>query len=152
MESWDRPTLDATEWSNLFDGLAETEKVVAEYGLTQVVHPHVNTLIETADEFERFLDNSSATRSASTPVISSSVMPIRVAIAEQHGDRVGLVHVKDVDKDDRGAIPGRRVRLDGRNSARSVPVGGFRRCAHRCYGSNARSSPVTPDGTYWNKM
>ncbi len=77
MESWDRPTLDATEWSSLFEGLAETEKIAAEYGLTQVVHPHVNTLIETADEFERFLRQLRRRCSASTPVISSSATPIR---------------------------------------------------------------------------
>ncbi len=98
MESWDRPTLSATEWSNLFEGIAETEKVAAEYGLTQVVHPHVNTLIETADEFERFLDNSAAPFCLDTGhLFIGGADP--VAVAEQHGDRVGLVHVKDVDKE-----------------------------------------------------
>ena len=151
MESWDRPTLDAAEWANLFDGIAETEKVAAEYGLTQVVHPHVNTLIETDDEFERFLDNSPAPFCLDTGhLFIGGADP--VAIAEQHGDRVGLVHVKDVDKSDLRPIPCRRVRLDGRDPARFVPVRGFRRCSHRCYGANARSSPAMPDGTYWNKM
>ncbi len=97
MESWDRPTLDQAEWSNLFEGLAETEKVVAEYGLTQVVHPHVNTLIETADEFERFLDNSPSLFCLDTGHLFIGDAD-DVAIAEQHGDRVGLVHIKDVDK------------------------------------------------------
>ena len=96
-EAWDRPTLDATEWSNLFEGLAETEKVVAEYGLTQVVHPHVNTLIETADEFERFLDSSPSLFCLDTGHLFIGDAD-DVAIAEQHGDRVGLVHIKDVDR------------------------------------------------------
>ena len=97
MESWDRPTLDAGEWSALFEGLGETEKVCAEYGLTQVVHPHVNTLIEMADEFERFLDNSSSLFCLDTGHLFIGDAD-DVAIAEQHGDRVGLVHIKDVDR------------------------------------------------------
>ena len=96
MESWDRPTLDSAEWSRLFEGLAETEKIAAEYGLTQVVHPHVNTLIETADEFERFLSHSSSLFCLDTGhLFIGDADP--VAIAAAHGDRVGLVHVKDVD-------------------------------------------------------
>ncbi len=97
MESWDRPTLDASEWSALFDGLVETEKVCAEYGLTQVVHPHVNTLIETADEFDRFLNNSSSLFCLDTGHLFIGDAD-DVAIAEQYGDRVGLVHIKDVDR------------------------------------------------------
>ncbi len=96
MESWDRPTLDASEWAALFDGLAATEKIVAEYGLIQVVHPHVNTLIETADEFDRFLDHCGSLFCLDTGhLFIGEADP--VAIAEQHGDRVGLVHIKDVD-------------------------------------------------------
>jgi inosose dehydratase len=97
MESWDRPTLDATEWSALFEGLAETEKIAAEYGLVQVVHPHVNTLIETADEFERFLVNCSSLFCLDTGhLFIGDADP--VAIADKQSDRVGLVHVKDVDR------------------------------------------------------
>lgn len=96
MESWDRPTLTADEWSALFDGLAVTEKIAAEYGLTQVVHPHVNTLIETADEFERFLSNSSSLFCLDTGhLFIGGADP--VAIADRHHGRVGLVHIKDVD-------------------------------------------------------
>jgi len=98
MESWDRPTLDEDEWAALFDGLAETEKIVADYGLTQVVHPHVNTLIETDDEFERFLRSSSSLFCLDTGHLFIGGADL-VATAQQHGDRVGLVHVKDVDKE-----------------------------------------------------
>ena len=96
MESWDRPTLDAAEWAALFEGLAETDKIVAEYGLVQVVHPHVNTLIETADEFERFLANSTSLFTLDTGhLFIGGADP--VAIAQHDSDRVGLVHIKDVD-------------------------------------------------------
>lgn len=96
MQSWDRPTLDTAEWTALFEGLAETDKIVAEYGLVQVVHPHVNTLIETADEFDRFLVNSASLFTLDTGhLFIGGADP--VAIAEHDGDRVGLVHIKDVD-------------------------------------------------------
>jgi inosose dehydratase len=95
-EAWDRPTLDATEWSNLFAGIDETGKVAAEYGLTQVVHPHVNTLIETDEEFQRFLQSSPAPFCLDTGhLFIGGADP--VAVAEEHADRVGLVHIKDVD-------------------------------------------------------
>ena len=97
MESWDRPTLSSEEWSALFEGLAETEKIAAEYGLTQVVHPHVNTLIETADEFERFLANCASLFCLDTGhLFIGDADPAE--IADTNGDRVGLVHVKDVDR------------------------------------------------------
>jgi inosose dehydratase len=96
MESWDRPTLTADEWSALFDGLAVTEKIAAEYGLTQVVHPHVNTLIETADEFDRFLANSASLFCLDTGhLFIGGADPVAIA-SRDHG-RVGLVHIKDVD-------------------------------------------------------
>ena len=97
MESWDRPTLTAAEWEKLFEGLAETEKISAEYGLTQVVHPHVNTLIETGEEFERFLGNCASLFCLDTGhLFIGDADP--VTIASTNGDRVGLVHIKDVDR------------------------------------------------------
>ncbi|HSB85997.1 MAG TPA: sugar phosphate isomerase/epimerase [Ilumatobacteraceae bacterium] len=96
MESWDRPTLDAGEWTALFEGLALTEKIAAEHGLTQVVHPHVNTLIETADEFERFLTNCSSLFCLDTGhLFIGGADPVAIAAKEHR--RVGLVHIKDVD-------------------------------------------------------
>jgi inosose dehydratase len=96
MESWERPTLDAAEWAALFAGLAETGRISAEYGLTQVVHPHVNTLIETDEEFARFLDHTDSLFCLDTGHLSiGGANPVDVA--RQHHDRVGLVHIKDVD-------------------------------------------------------
>ena len=94
------------------EGLAETEKIVAEYGLTQVVHPHVNTLIETAAEFQRFLENSSSLFCLDTGhLFIGDADP--VAIAEQHGDRVGLVHVTPAGRE-------RHYRIDDAQLARAV--------------------------------
>jgi inosose dehydratase len=96
MEAWERPSLTAQEWSNLFAGLAETDKIAADHGLTQVVHPHVNTLLETDDEVSRFLANTSSLFTLDTGhLFIGGADP--VALAKAHHDRVGLVHIKDVD-------------------------------------------------------
>ena len=137
-------------WANLFEGIDETEKVAAEYGLTQVVHPHVNTLIETDDEFERFLDNSPRTFCLDTGhLFIGDADP--VAIAEQHADRVGLVHIKDVD-----AAIAARFRAGEFDWMGAIQHGLFpprvpatRRSLLRFEHS---SSPAMTDGTYWNKM
>ena len=42
----------------MVDVVDEVDAIAADHGLRQVVHPHVATLVETADELERFLDAS----------------------------------------------------------------------------------------------
>ena len=96
-EAWERPAVNATQWSTLFDHLAEIDRLVEDYGLRQVVHPHVNTLVETADEFQRFLDNAATNFCLDTGhLFVGGSDP--VAVAARHHDRVGLVHIKDVDQ------------------------------------------------------
>ena len=96
-EAWERPVVDATQWSTLFDHLAEIDRLVEGYGLRQAVHPHVNTLVETADEFQRFLDNTASNFCLDTGhLFVGGSDPVEVAA--RHHDRVGLVHIKDVDQ------------------------------------------------------
>ena len=118
------------EWSALFEGLAETEKIVAEYGLVQVVHPHVNTLIETADEFERFLANCASLFTLDTGhLFIGDADPVAIADAAWRPRRPRPR--QRCRPRGRGAIPGRRVRLDGCDPARFVPIGWRRRRADR---------------------
>jgi inosose dehydratase len=94
-DSWDRPELDADHWSALFDGLDMVEKVCEEFGLQQVVHPHVDTLIEASDEMQRFLDHSGVAFCLDTGhLFIGGADP--VLLARRYIDRVGLVHIKDV--------------------------------------------------------
>ncbi len=96
-EAWERPAVEAAQWRTLFDHLAEIDRLVDGYGLRQVVHPHVNTLIETAAEFQRFLDNTASNFCLDTGhLFVGGTDP--VAVAARHYDRVGLVHIKDVDQ------------------------------------------------------
>lgn len=94
-QAWERPNLSSAEWATLFEGLDIVEEVCGEFGLTQVVHPHVDTLIETADELDRFLGESGVKFCLDTGhLFIGGADP--VVVAGKHHDRVGLVHLKDV--------------------------------------------------------
>lgn len=95
-EAWERPPLSAAEWQTVFDGLALVDEICAEHGLVQVLHPHVDTFIETAGEFDRFLDHSSVKFCLDTGHLFIGGADT-VVLAGRHTDRVGLVHIKDVD-------------------------------------------------------
>lgn len=94
-EAWERPTLSSAEWATLFEGLDIVEEICGEFELTQVVHPHVDTLIESADEMDRFLGESGVKFCLDTGhLFIGGADP--VVLAGKHHDRVGLVHLKDV--------------------------------------------------------
>ena len=52
-----RPLSDA-EWRRLLEGLARLDELAAAHGLTNVLHPHVGTLVETGDQVARVLGES----------------------------------------------------------------------------------------------
>ncbi|QLQ09692.1 MAG: TIM barrel protein [Nocardioidaceae bacterium] len=93
---WSRPVpLDAEGMKVLATGLAEVDQVCAEYGLTQVLHPHVDTLVETEADVELALEHTSVLWCLDTGHLQiGGVDPAE--FARVHGDRVGHVHLKDV--------------------------------------------------------
>lgn len=97
-EEWFRPEMDGRAWSEVFANLSRLDDICAAAGLTQAVHPHVDTLIETADEFQRFLDSCDAKCCLDTGHLTIGGADV-VALAKGNVDRVGLVHVKDIDGD-----------------------------------------------------
>jgi inosose dehydratase len=101
-ERWQRPALSSADWDVLFGHLRMVDDICAEFGLAQVMHPHVDTLIETASEMDRFLANCGTRFTLDTGhLYIGGADP--VVLASKHHDRVGLVHVKDVD----GAVAAR---------------------------------------------
>lgn len=95
---WERPTLTDEQWDHLYEMLDRVGEIVAEYGLTQVFHPHVDSLVETADEVQRVLDNSDVRWVLETGhLLIGGYDP--VAFARDYGDRVRLVHLKDLKSD-----------------------------------------------------
>ncbi len=93
---WFRPEMDEAAWSELFANLARIDEITRRHGLTQVMHPHVDTLIETDGEFQRFLDETTVKVCFDTGHLTIGGTDV-VAFAERYLDRIGIVHLKDVD-------------------------------------------------------
>jgi inosose dehydratase len=96
LHDWFRPVMTDDAWAELFANLDHVEQICRSHGLTQVVHPHVDTLIETDAEFARFLAESTVKFCFDTGHLTIGGADV-VALAEQHLDRIGIVHLKDVD-------------------------------------------------------
>ena len=96
LDDWSRPALDADAWDTLLTGLAELDAVISDRGVSQALHPHVDTLVEQADEVDRVLDGCDVALCLDTGHLTiGGADP--VVIAERQSDRIGLVHLKDVD-------------------------------------------------------
>ena len=99
--------------------LGEIEDITAAHGVHQVLHPHVNTLVETADELDRVLQASDVSICLDTGHVTiGGADPLD--LAERFAPRVGLVHLKDVRDAGRGAVQRRRARPHGRRAGRLV--------------------------------
>jgi inosose dehydratase len=98
LDDWFRPEMSEESWAELFANLDRVEGICRAHGLTQVVHPHVDTLIETADEFQRFLDRSGVRFCFDTGHLTIGGVDV-VRVAREQIDRIGIVHLKDVDGD-----------------------------------------------------
>lgn len=96
LDDWYRPDLTDAEWAELLANLDRVAGIVAAHGLAQAVHPHVDTDIETAVDFERFLDGCTSMFCFDTGHLTIGGADV-VQIAREHHDRIALVHLKDVD-------------------------------------------------------
>lgn len=97
-DDWQRPTLSDAEWQTMFDNLALVDEICRERGLVQAFHPHVDSLVETADEIQRVVDSTDVGFVLETGhMLIGGFDPL--AFASAHADRVALVHLKDVTLD-----------------------------------------------------
>ena len=96
--TWDwapREELSEAEWQHLYEMLDFVEDLVGAYGLVQAVHPHIQTVIEQADEVQRVLDNTRAGWTYDTGhLLIGGYDPI--AFGRNYTDRIRHVHLKDV--------------------------------------------------------
>jgi inosose dehydratase len=94
---WSTPfDLDGWQWDDFAAGLSMVEQVCAAHGLSQVLHPHVGTLVERADHVDQVLQRSGVQFCLDTGHFSiGGIDPVK--FATDHADRVGLVHLKDVE-------------------------------------------------------
>ncbi len=92
----DRPTLDDVQWKTLLDNLSALGDHAASRGVIASIHPHVGTMVQTAEEVERVLAGSTVGLCVDTGhLMVGGADP--VAIARDHADRIVHAHLKDVD-------------------------------------------------------
>lgn len=97
--TWDwgpRRELTAAEWDHTWTMFDRIEEITEAHGLTQVLHEHVGTIVETKEEIQRVVDNSPIRFVLDTAHFAVGGYD-PVDFAKNHSDRVGLVHIKDCD-------------------------------------------------------
>jgi len=97
--SWDwgpRRELTDAQWDHAWLMFDRIEEITEAHGLTQVLHEHVGTIVETKDEIQRVVDNSPIRFVLDTAHFAVGGYD-PVDFARNHPDRVGLVHIKDCD-------------------------------------------------------
>jgi inosose dehydratase len=91
-----RPVLDEVGWKTMLDTLDRLADHAASRGADVALHPHVGTMVETADEVQRVVDHSHVGLCIDTGhIVVGGGDP--VAIARAHPERTRHVHLKDVD-------------------------------------------------------
>jgi inosose dehydratase len=114
------PTLDDDGWKRAGEHLREIADLVAADGLELVLHPHVGTLAETAADVERALAHTDVAWCCDTGhLLIGGVDPAK--FVRDHHERIGHVHLKDVD-----ARLADEVRTGGRSLLQATQAGLFR--------------------------
>jgi inosose dehydratase len=91
-----RPRLDEDGWRVLLRNLDELATLAGKAGITATVHPHVGTMVQTADDVERVLAGSEIGLCLDTGhLLIGGADP--VVLASEHAGRVRHTHLKDVD-------------------------------------------------------
>jgi inosose dehydratase len=87
--------IDDAGWTALFASLDEVAAIASRRHLTLAVHPHFGTVIERAEDIERFLSGCAHGLCLDTGHVAlGGADPADVA--ERAGDRVRHVHLKDI--------------------------------------------------------
>jgi inosose dehydratase len=96
-EDWAKPTpLDDEHWKQAGENLRAIADLVATHGLELVLHPHVGTLVETAADVERAVAHTDVRWCLDTGhLLIGGYEPLD--FVRDHADRIGHVHLKDVD-------------------------------------------------------
>ena len=90
--------LEEDGWKELCDGLDAVEDLCRSLGLRQALHPHVGSLVETKEDMQLVMETSSCGWCFDTAHIASGDLDPGDFL-EMAGDRVTLVHVKDLNLD-----------------------------------------------------
>jgi inosose dehydratase len=90
------PALEDDGWKRAGRHLREIADLVSAHGLELVLHPHAGTLVETAQDVERALEHTDVLWCFDTGhLLIGGVEP--ADFVRDHAERIGHVHLKDVD-------------------------------------------------------
>ncbi len=95
LDDWHRPKLSHDQWQHLYSALDELQKMASDHGLIQAFHPHVNTIVEHANEVEAVLENTSISITLDTAHLTLGGTDL-IELSGNYLSRVSLVHLKDV--------------------------------------------------------
>ena len=108
---WSYPRkLSPAEHKHMAEMFGVIDDICADHGLKQVLHPHVQTLVETKDDIHRVLDSCDVNFCLDTGHIALGGED-PVEFAKTSFDRVGHVHLKDVNLSMGPAVLRREVTL-----------------------------------------
>lgn len=95
--AWSRPTpLNREGMATLARGLRLIDEVCADHGIVQVLHPHVDTLVETRADVDLALQETDVQWCLDTGHLAiGGTDPLQ--FARDNAARVGICHLKDVD-------------------------------------------------------
>lgn len=109
--AWSNPrTLSSTEQKHMAEMFGIIDDICGEHGLEQVLHPHVQTLVETKDDISRVLDTCDVHFCLDTGHIAFGGQD-PVEFAKTAFERVGHVHLKDIRLDMVAPVLRREVSL-----------------------------------------
>lgn len=99
--TWDwgpREPLDADDWSHAAKMFTVIDEILADYGMIQALHPHLGTVVETADDVQAVLATSDVGWTFDMGHLQiGGTDPLE--FAAQAFDRIRHVHLKDVHMD-----------------------------------------------------
>lgn len=108
---WSNPRpLTRDEQKHMTEMLGVIDDICGEHGLDQVLHPHVQTVVETKDDISRVLDSCDVTFCLDTGHMAFGGQD-PVEFAKTAIERVGHVHLKDIRLDMVPAVLRREVSL-----------------------------------------
>ncbi|MEK6648206.1 MAG: TIM barrel protein [Actinomycetota bacterium] len=87
--------LSNDEYRHMFEMFKIIDDICGEYGLTQVMHPHLQTTVETKTDMDRVLNGCDVKWCLDTGHMAIGGIDT-VKFAREAADRVGHVHLKDV--------------------------------------------------------
>lgn len=98
--TWDwapRTALTEEQWAHTMMMFDRVDEIAASRGLTQVLHTHVDTIVETKGEVQRVLDGCSVKFVLDTAHLAIGGYGPVEFLSDAGVERVGLVHIKDTD-------------------------------------------------------